>query len=220
MKLQPMGARKLGLYTCTVLASVFIWWVGTALMNEFTGALGTILRLFAVALPVWLVAQEMLQQTKKAKEQSPPAKPDLAQPSGRTPLHALVRTWRNMASASVLAGVLMYVTATGLPWHVLVIIPLLCLAGPFSLLLNLDAALRVLPPTGVASTAFPLPPFNPDALSLVAVYVVLYGAGVAWLFWKPSPWARAAFYVFSVLWWLMGLSMASVGVDGGSSLFL
>jgi hypothetical protein len=220
MKFEPIGAKKLGLYVCTLLSSIFIWWVGTGLMNELTGALGTLLRLFAVALPILLVVQETRHHAKNAKQHSVPANRALVEPSMRTPLRTFLRTWRNMAIASILISGMMCVMATGLWWYAMLLIPLVCLGGPLSLLLDFDAALRVLPQAGCTLAPAPLQHLNPDAMPHVAVYVLLYGVGVAWLFWKPSSWARAVFYVLSVLWWVMGLSMASVGVDGGSSLFL
>jgi hypothetical protein len=189
-------------------------------MNELTGALGTILRLFAVAIPIRLVVQEVREHAKTTKVQTMPSSPVQGEPSGRAPLQTFLRTWRNMAIASVLTGIMMYVMAASLRWYAIGLLPLVCLGGPLSLLLDLDTVLQVPGKTDAALAPSWLLLLNRDAVPHVAVYVLLYGVGLAWLFWKPSSWARAVFFVFSVLWWLMGLSMASVGVDGGSSLFL
>lgn len=220
MKLQPISVKKLSLYVCTLLASMFIWWVGTGLMNELTGALGIILRLFAVALLIRLAVQELRLRAKNSKAQAMPANAALVEPPKQTPLQTFLRTWRNMAIASILMSGLMCVMAMGLRWHAMLLLPLVCLGGPLSLLLDFDAALRVLPQKGTTGAPSPLQHLNPDALPHVAVYVLLYGLVVSWLFWKPSKWARAVFHISSVLWWVIGLSMASVGADGGSSLFL
>jgi hypothetical protein len=75
MKIHRLTIKKGALYVCTLLASIFIWWVGTALMNEFTGALGTILRLFAIAIPIQLVLQEIRQHAKNKKAQTTPSSP-------------------------------------------------------------------------------------------------------------------------------------------------
>jgi hypothetical protein len=220
MKFQQLGAKKLCLYVCTLLSSIFIWWVGTALMNELTGALGTILRLFAVALPIRLVVQEVRHNAINNRVTTEPLNPVLGKPSGPAPLLTFLRTWRNMAIASVLAGITMSVMAGSLRWYAFWLLPLLCLGGPLSLLLDLDGALQVSNMATAASPPAWLLHLNHDAVPHVAIYVLFYGAGVAWLFWKPSSWARAVLVLLSVLWWFMGLSMASVGVDGGSSLFL
>jgi hypothetical protein len=220
MKVPRLTLNKIGLYVCTLLVSIFIWWVGTALMNELTGALGTILRLFAVAIPIRLLVQEIRQHAKTAKLQTTPSSPVQGEPSGRAPLRTFLRTWRNMAIASIFTGVMMYVMAASLRWYAIWLLPRVCLGGPLSLLLDLDTVLQIPGKTEAASAPSWLLLLNRGAAPHVAVYALLYGVGVAWLFWKPSSWARAVFFVFSVLWWLMGLSMASVGVDGGSSLFL
>ena len=118
-----------------------------------------------------------------------------------------------MAIASILVSGIMWVMAMGLRWYAMLVLPLVCLGGPFSLLLlDFDAALQDRVPSDGVRGHSSLLVINPDALPHVAVYVLLYGLGVAWFFWKPSSWAKAVFVVLSVLWWVIGLSMASVGV--------
>jgi hypothetical protein len=75
MKVPRLTINKVGLYVCTLLAPIFIWWLGTALMNEFTGALRTILRLFAAAIPIRLVVQEIRQHATNTKAQTTPSNP-------------------------------------------------------------------------------------------------------------------------------------------------
>jgi hypothetical protein len=73
MTRRRMILRKACLYGCTLLSSAFAWWVGTALMNEMTGALGLILRVFAVALPVLLLVQELHQYARSSRARKTPS---------------------------------------------------------------------------------------------------------------------------------------------------
>lgn len=187
MKINRIAVKKLCLYVGTLLSSIFIGWVGVSLLNELTGALGILLCLFATALPILLVVEEIRQHTNQRTTQAHPA---LGELSGPTPVQTFWRTWRNMALASVLIGGMIGVAAMGPRWYAMWHLPLVCLAGPLSLLL-----------------------MELHAAPVVAVCVVLYGLGVAWLLWQPSRWARAGFRVLSLLWLLLGLVMA--GKCGG-----
>jgi hypothetical protein len=76
-------------------------------------------------------------------------------------------------------------------WYASLILPVMCLAGPFLLLFE---------------------NFESSVVPFVVLCVVLYGQGMAWLFWKPSRWSRGGFIVLSVLWLLLGWTVASLGV--------
>jgi hypothetical protein len=63
--MKRLTVKNTCLYVCTLLASIFSWWVGTNLMNELTGFLGIILCLFAMAPPLLLVVDEFRCFTRK-----------------------------------------------------------------------------------------------------------------------------------------------------------
>ena len=115
----------------------------------------------------------------------------MCEPSGRIPFRTFLRTWRNLAIASLPMGWMICFAAGAPAGYAWLILPVICLAGPFLLLLE---------------------DFESSAVPFVALCVVLYGLGVAWLFWKPSRWSRAVFIVLSGLWLLLGWTAASLGV--------
>jgi len=63
--MKRLTVKKTCLYVCTLLVSVFSWWVGANLMNELTGFPGIILCLFAIAVPLLLVVEEFHCFTRK-----------------------------------------------------------------------------------------------------------------------------------------------------------
>lgn len=110
------------------------------------------------------------------------------------PIRTLLRTWRNMAIASLLVGALLGLTAmtNGMkpPWYGIVFACLIVLSGPFSLL-------------GLGQS---------QRLPLLALSVCVYSLSVGWLFWKPSRWSKWVFVGLSVLWLLFGCGVASIGI--------
>ena len=119
-----------------------------------------------------------------------------------TPLQFFLLGWRNMAIAAILAG--WGACFAGSPaWYAWLICPLVCFAGPpYAVLAYLHLVPRelLLPDVDLAGCC----------VGLLAIG--LYGLGVAWLFWKPSVWSKAAFVLLSVLWLLVGCGSISIMV--------
>jgi hypothetical protein len=65
-KTKRLTAQKICLYVLTVIAAALAWWFGRILMETvLLGFPGVILCVFAVALPVVVLVQEVIYWTKK-----------------------------------------------------------------------------------------------------------------------------------------------------------
>jgi len=117
------------------------------------------------------------------------ARPDLGQPPGRTPWQTLLRIWRNMAIAAPLMGATVGAAAGSPGWEAWLLMPLICLGGPLSL---------------VAA--------NSHVSLEVVVCVATYGLGVIWHLKRPSKWAKGVLVLLSVVWLLLGWTVASIPV--------
>lgn len=108
-----------------------------------------------------------------------------------TPLQICLLTWRNMAIASLFWDLMVWGIARQdgmkLPWHTVLVVPPVCLAGPLSLPLV----------------------YGLHGLPTLALCVVLYGLGVGWFLWKPSGWSKAVFILLSIFWLMFGIGAVS-----------
>ena len=118
-----------------------------------------------------------------------------------TPLQFFLLAWRNMAIAALLMGWSVCL-GTSPAWYAWLLVPFVCFAGPLYAVLDyLHVVPReVLPNVGLSGCCFGL------------VVASLYGLSVAWLFWKPSVWSKAAFVLLSVVWLLFGCGIISIAV--------